>query len=192
MTRSVGILAYGSLIGEPGDELKPKIVRQICCRTPFKVEYARTSSTRKGAPTLVPYRAGGHVSAQILVVDLAIREAKDRLYRREFRKTHGAYTASKSFRIETRRNFQGIDDVIYASFVANIEGLTAGKLARHAISSARKLDNGKDGISYLMNAMKAGISTPLSESYKAEILKQTGTTSLSYALTTCRIACCSR
>lgn len=83
---SVGILAYGSLIGDPGAEIAPVILGRIECRTPFKVEYARTSVSRMGAPTLVPYDAGDHVAAQILVVDLPIHEATNRLYRRELHK----------------------------------------------------------------------------------------------------------
>ena len=49
MTNSIGILAYGSLIQEPGCEIAPAIVRRISCRTPFKVEYARKSNSRNGA-----------------------------------------------------------------------------------------------------------------------------------------------
>ena len=70
----VGILAYGSLIGDPGAEIEPHITRRISCRTPFKVEFARTSRTRKGGPTLVPYKDGSEVAAQILLVDLSLKE----------------------------------------------------------------------------------------------------------------------
>ena len=80
MTNSIGILAYGSLIHEPGCEIAPAIIRQIFCRTPFKVEYARKSNSRNGAPTLVPDNRGTKVTAQILVVDLTLCEAKDCLY----------------------------------------------------------------------------------------------------------------
>lgn len=41
---------------------------------------------------------------------------------------------------------------------------------------------GKDGISYLMNAIACGIETPLTPSYRAEILKQTNAESLEEAL----------
>ena len=86
MADTVGILAYGSLIGDPGPEIEPHITRRISCRTPFKVEFARTSRARKGGPTLVPYKDGSEVAAQILVVDLSLKEATNRLYRRETRK----------------------------------------------------------------------------------------------------------
>ena len=86
MADTIGILAYGSLIGDPGPEIEPHITRRIACRTPFKVEFARTSRTRKGGPTLVPYEKGSPVAAQILVVNVSLKEATDWLYRRETRK----------------------------------------------------------------------------------------------------------
>ena len=52
---SVGILAYGSLIAEPGVEIGSLIVRRIDILTPFSVEYARFSATRGGRPTAVPH-----------------------------------------------------------------------------------------------------------------------------------------
>ncbi len=51
----VGLLAYGSLQSDPGPELSPLIERRITdVLTPFAVEFARSSRTRAGAPTLVP------------------------------------------------------------------------------------------------------------------------------------------
>src|SRR4051812_39301785 len=83
----IGILAYGSLIDDPGVELGPKIVRHIPARTPFPVEYARVSATRGGAPTAVPHSAGCPVNAIVLVLseDVTIAHAKDMLWRREIR-----------------------------------------------------------------------------------------------------------
>ena len=52
---AVGILAYGSLIADPGVEIGPLIVRRIDTLTPFPVEYARFSATRGGRPTAVPH-----------------------------------------------------------------------------------------------------------------------------------------
>jgi len=43
---SVGILAYGSLIYEPGEEIGPLVVKRLSIETPFCVEFARSSSTR--------------------------------------------------------------------------------------------------------------------------------------------------
>ena len=192
MTNCIGILAYGSLIHEPGCEIAPAIVRRICCRTPFKVEYARKSNRRNGAPTLVPYDRGAHVAAQILVVDLPLCEAKHCLYRRETRKKDVTYTPPKNITpnsvvIKTLRKFEKIDKVIYTCIGANIKELTAEKLASLAICSARKRTDRRDGISYLIKAKKAvPVWTPLSDAYEAEIKRMTGAASLEEALNVCR------
>ncbi|GAA4131236.1 hypothetical protein ACFFTN_26415 [Aminobacter aganoensis] len=65
MGGAVGILAYGSLIGDPGAEIEPAITSRIACLTPFPVEFARQSRTRKGAPTLVPSERGASIRAQM-------------------------------------------------------------------------------------------------------------------------------
>lgn len=81
---SVGILAYGSLIADPGPEIEPAIVgRKDGVLTPFKVEFARTSNKRGGAPTLVPFSGGAHVLASLAILNLCEKDAADRLYRRE-------------------------------------------------------------------------------------------------------------
>jgi hypothetical protein len=55
-------------------------------------------------------------------------------------------------------------------------------LARLAIESARQLDNGRDGISYLLRAKRNGIVTPLSGPYEQEILRGTQSSTLEDAL----------
>jgi hypothetical protein len=193
MADTVGILAYGSLIGDPGPEIEPHITRRISCHTPFKVEFARASRTRNGGPTLVPYDAGAQVAAQILVVDLPLKEAMNRLYRRETRKigTDTSYVPPKVITqntvvIETISPFEGIEVVLYTRIGANIEGLTATRLAELAVESARVRQDGSDGISYLMNAKKCGIQTPLSPDYEKEILRLTDKASLEAALASTR------
>jgi hypothetical protein len=49
------------------------------------------------------------------------------------------------------------------------------------------LDNGRDGISYLLDAKRNGIVTPLSAPYELEILRRTETTTLGDALTKIRV-----
>ena len=191
-TNLCGILAYGSLIGDPGDEIAPTIERRIPCRTPFEVEFARSSDSRKGGPTLVPYEKGARVDAQILVVKLSIEDATNMLYRREVHKVGQrgvAYVSVKKASknrvvIKTEKDFEGVGTVLYTSIGDNIEGLNAGKLAELAITSAKMLSDRKDGISYLMDAKKHGIKTVLSEQYEAEILRRTGAVDLAgaYAL----------
>lgn len=59
MTR-IAILAYGSLIEDPGKELQPLISERIeDVETPFSIEFARSSRSRDGGPTLVPVEVGG-------------------------------------------------------------------------------------------------------------------------------------
>ena len=193
MASSVGILAYGSLIGDPGSEIGSKIVEVIDCRTPFKVEFARKSRSRSNAPTLVQFDKGGCVCGKVLVVDLDLQEAYDCLYRREINcvgcesKTYDHDNKKKdAVKIGELPEFKGIDSVMYADLPANIEDLTADKLANLAIESAKKRCDGRDGISYLINAKCTGIITPLSGEYETKILKLTDTTSLCDAREVCR------
>lgn len=181
MRGAVGILAYGSLIGDPGAEIEPVIIARIPCYTPFPVEFARQSRSRESAPTLVPSAGGSSVKAQILVVALDVREATDRLYRREIHAVGSArcYVSPKRQNadrvvVETLLDFEGLATVLYTNIGANIPHPTATGLAQLAISSARTLGDGSDGISYLDNAMKAGIETPLTGAYAAEILRLSG------------------
>ncbi len=55
-----GILAFGSLIDDPGQEILDVENCRIDCETPFNVEFARKSGkTRSYAPTLIPVEQGG-------------------------------------------------------------------------------------------------------------------------------------
>jgi hypothetical protein len=192
--KKIAILAYGSLIDEPGEELENCIVDRLGpILTPFKVEYARSSRTRGGAPTLVPVDRGGfQVSAVVFVLSdgKSEKEAKDMLWRRETRRAQGSYSpparpGPNSVLIKTILNFGGIVLVLYPSIQANITSpLTGRKLACLAIASARNpaVGKGKDGISYLLAAKSAGIWTPLTQEYESAILALAGTTTLEAAL----------
>ncbi|QEX18085.1 hypothetical protein FRZ44_33890 [Hypericibacter terrae] len=69
ITQTVGILAYGSLIDDPGEEIAGAIIRMTAdILTPFSIEFARRSRSRGGAcqTAAVPSWAGlesafGHV-----------------------------------------------------------------------------------------------------------------------------------
>ncbi|EHK52844.1 hypothetical protein MAXJ12_33179 [Mesorhizobium alhagi CCNWXJ12-2] len=52
MVGTVGILAYGSLIGDPGDEIAPIITSRLAFRHRSPVEFAGKVE-REGGPTLV-------------------------------------------------------------------------------------------------------------------------------------------
>ena len=167
----IGILAYGSLIEEPGIELEPLISERIeDIETPFNIEFARKSRTRGYAPTVIPVKNyGAPVMAVILVLneDVEIDDAKDYLWRRETGKD-GKYTNPKKptlqhVVVETIRDFGGVEIVLYTKIGANIDPLTPEILAEHAIKSARLEagENAKDGISYLLSLKRQNITTPL-------------------------------
>jgi hypothetical protein len=189
----IGILAFGSLIGSPGDEIAALEVaaeRRHGVLTPFPVEFARSSKKRGGAPTLVPYLHGGPVKAEILVVEATAQLAKDALWRRETDNLHSkrGYREPKSpgtntLVIKSFENFEGLPLVLAAFFPATIEHPTPTRLAELAIQSAqdRTVRSGRDGISYLIEVKRYGIVTPLSPRYEREILRITGTATLAEA-----------
>lgn len=188
---SVGILAYGSLIANPGDEINAVMTgTKSGVETPFNVEFARSSRERHGAPTLVPVEVGGaRVQAYILLLDASVEDATDRLYRREINQVGTAkrYKHSENPGVDTvivkrLMNFHDMDVVLYTHIGKNIDDLTPAKLAQLAIKSAQELDNGRDGISYLIDAKRHGIKTKLSDAYEEEIKKQLGPKDLDEAL----------
>ncbi len=189
--KKIGILAFGSLIGDSGPELAPKIIMRIKTPTPFPVEYGRYSQTRGGAPTLVPHPAGAPVSGEILVLDDAttVAEARDMLWRRERRieGTGDAYvagTSPNSVLVHEITDSPCVSTVLFTDFrpEGKIDKPKPDELARKAIQSVKTAKDGKDGITYLINNIAAGIKTPLTTEYEAEILKQTKTRSLQDAL----------
>jgi hypothetical protein len=193
----IGVLAYGSLITDPGPELQAVILsHRDGVSTPFEVEYARSSAGRKGAPTLVPVAEGGaSVLATIFEVSVSADEAADIVYRRETGKigtgrkyVEPANPTANTVIIECFADFEGFEVVLSTRIGANIEPLSADTLATLALKSAREAAPGKDGITYLMNAMGSGIVTPLTSAYEAAILTETGARDLAAALAAVRPA----
>lgn len=187
----VGILAYGSLIAEPGIEIGPLIGRRIETLTPFPVEFARYSATRGGAPTAVPHSSGKPVRAEVLVLadNITLTEAHNLLWRRETRNEGSARTYRESAQpnaviVLDLPGFCGLEHVLYTDF--NPEGKIAApdpaSLADAAIMSVGRAAPGKDGISYLIGLLHAGVETTLTARYVAEILSRTGTNDLESAL----------
>jgi hypothetical protein len=194
----IGILAYGSLIDDPGREIQPLIVRFIeDVRTPFSIEFARSSATRDGAPTLVPISTGGSpVKAKILALGdhVSLETARNILWRRET----GRVGPTQSYKPPDQPNentvlvddfagLAGLDVVISARIGSNITPLTPDRLAKLAIGSARASAGAerRDGISYLMSAKLNGLATPLSADYEAAILRMTGAANLEEAWAIC-------
>lgn len=196
--KTVGVLAYGSLIDEPGPEISEAAIgTKQDVLTPFRIEFARKSNSRGGAPTLVPVTEGGsHVCSQIFLLDTTEDEAANRLWRRETRKIGSGrpyvppiHAGQNNVVVERLENFAGVDVVIYTRIAGNITPLSAEYLARLAIASVRKAEAGLDGISYLIAAKSNGIVTVLSAAYEAEIMKQSQCQSLEEALARHRLQC---
>lgn len=195
--KKIGILAFGSLIGDPGIEIAPKIIMRIKTQTPFGVEYGRYSGTRGGAPTLVPHPTGGPVSGEILVLDdaVTVAEARDMLWRRERRKegtgeTYLEGTTANSVLVREWADSPCVERVLYTDF--HLEGKVAkpepAELAKRAIESVKTAKEGMDGITYLKSNLASGVKTKLTVDYEAEILKQTKANSLEEALRKARTA----
>ena len=121
---NIGILAYGSLIEDPGIELKPLICERIKnVETPFNIEFARSSSSRDRAPTVVPVSGfGSPVKAIIMVLHegISLEKAKDLLWRRETRKEGSSkhYSAPENpspnkVVVATIPKFCGVEVVLY-------------------------------------------------------------------------------
>ena len=169
----IGILAFGSLIGNPGDEIAALEVpaeRKRGVVTPFPVEFARSSTKRGGAPTVVPFPNGGRVNADIIVVEATDQRAKDALWRRETDNLDSKRGYRKSTNpgrntlvIKPFDNFEGLPLVLAAFFAATIEHPTPTRLAELAVQSAqdRTVRLGRDGISYLMETKRYGIRDPV-------------------------------
>jgi hypothetical protein len=198
--RLIGIMAYGSLVEDPGPEIEAARARIISgLTTPFKVEFARKSRSRGDAPTLIPVAQGGaHLPTQIIVLKehISEAEAQNLIWRRETRqigsgrpyiaKEHPSANTTIVRRIE---DIGGVDVVFYTEIGSNIEPLTSAELARLAIESVMKAEPDKDGISYLMATLGRQVETPLSNPYREEILRRVGVNSLAGALEVLRKAC---
>lgn len=187
----LGILAYGSLICDPGDELLGIIETRRETVTPFNVEYARSSSSRDGAPTpTVVENCGAPVRAVLFVLTASgdLEEATDVLYRREMHEPAGStrqYNRSKSgaVRIEELQDFLTIDTVLFTNTKVTHPNPSAAKLADLAIQSAT-MPAGKrreDGISYLKSMKNCGVITALTEAYENAILQRLGANDLEEA-----------
>ena len=195
MSGRIGILAYGSLIEEPGEEIEPLIVSRIKnVTTPFSIEFARSSKTRGGAPTVIPVESGGsRVKAQIVELSdlVTIREAESLLWRRETGRVgqnieykRPEIVVLNTMLVEHIHNLHEIDTVLYTILGSNIEDVSPNKLADLAIASVKEAagKNGREGISYLLSLDRCGIITKMSNEYERAILNKTGTYSLQEAL----------
>lgn len=197
--RCIGILAYGSLIEDPGFEIEPHIIETISdTETPFRIEFVRTSPIRGGGPTVVPVEHGGSsVRGTVFVLHESItrKRALDLLWRRETRNEGTTLGYKKPTRPDPNkmlavelRNFAALGVVFYAKFGATLADPTPDELADLAIKSVATEagKRGRDGISYLLSLKRQGIVTPLMAAYERAVLDRTSAASLDEALTAVR------
>ena len=196
----LGILAYGSLMYDPGAEIEAATARVIPdVETPFEIEYARKSSSRSNAPTLIPVPdgKGARVNARIIVLKPEISEdqAKNFLYRRELHRVADeqlkyatpSEPSNNRVTIEIAMNLCGVETVLYTQLGSNLPDILsdavtpeikAAQLAELAIASLTEdtFKDCKDGIWYLAQAIDSGVQTPLTNQYYQTILRTTGGT----------------
>ncbi|MDD2709257.1 MAG: hypothetical protein PHV34_14820 [Verrucomicrobiae bacterium] len=188
---NVGILAYGSLIRDPGSEIEPLIVKRIPTQTPFSVEYARLSIKRGGGATVVPHPDGQTVKSEILLLKqtVSLPIAKDILWRRETGnegtgKRYPDGHSPNSVLVKDWPQLGGISHVLYTDFpdAGKIANPNPRQLATAAVASVSKAPAGKDGISYLIQVSESGVETVLTSKYRVEILRIAEVNTLEEAL----------
>jgi hypothetical protein len=113
------------------------------------------------------------------------------LWRRERRReglgeTYSRGTGENCVLVEEFHDGPCVSTVLYTDFNASgkLPHSTAADLAKKAIESVAKDPEGRGAITYLIDAIRSGIETPLTADYKAEILKQTMALTLEEALKT--------
>jgi hypothetical protein len=194
------MLAYGSLRWDPGHlaDVLDLNARAEWVETPFPIEFARSSTgTRGGGPSLIPVDNGGaRVSAPVVPFRdrMSVQEAQTLIWRREVRATEGEYNPLRSpgpnkVYVDEHQGISDAFDVVLAVRIgANITPLTADVLAACAIRSAQSEAGAarRDGISYLIEAKRCGVETPLSPAYEAAVLGALGVASLEEALLAAR------
>jgi hypothetical protein len=208
----IGILAYGSLIADPGWEIIDQTDSMIHpVETPFPVEYARRSKTRANAPTLVPVPFGKGVPVQATVIvlkkEILLQQAKDILYRREIHRicdTKKVYREpdsqdSNKMRIVLLNNFAGVNTVLYTKLATNFQPILDDEYNDHQKSdllcaaaceslTEETFHSCQDGIHYLNAAIHSGVKTRLTELYAQAILKVAGNNVVELALARAIIA----
>lgn len=164
-----GILAFGSLIWEPGQLEKLRKIDEREYETPWPVEFAHSSTYRGGAPTLVRVTHGKKVMGRLYLYSNDAQEVIQALADRERTKLDkiGSFT------------HLGIP-IYFADLSLNITPLTPNQLAKLTIESVKKCP-GRNGILYLRKCIEHGINTELTPEYTAAILRETKTKNLNEA-----------
>lgn len=185
-TRTLAVLAYGSLLAHPGRWLGCNSTFLIRCETPFGVEYGGRSDRRMGAPTLVRQDGASPVRGGLFILPLINTSINVALVREELRKREGAISDKP-----IREMLFHDHHVVYADFAAKITDadLVALRLAEFAIRSARKCAaSGRpflNGIRYLSENLEWGVETDLTRAYMDTVVSRCGVGTLDEAEQKC-------
>jgi hypothetical protein len=163
----IAIVAYGSLIYEPGEALAELVQETEPYRTPFSVEYGRQSKKWGGGPVLTVDPRGEPVDGQrmILKPGLTLGEVIDVLAARE-----GIPSAHGIIEIES----PGALTELTCALPRNLEAddMAPAALAARAASS---VSNGAlNGVAYLRGAVGVGVRTARTDEYVAALLETSG------------------
>jgi hypothetical protein len=171
-----GILAFGSLIWEPGELVSLEKVGEVICTTPWPVEFGRSSRRRGWAPTLVKVRRGLKVRARVLLYRDDPDHVEATLAKRE-----GINLAKRPKDIKACLvPGVSVKPIWYSGLAPNITRPSPHCLARLAIASVKPCPEG-NGIRYLRECLKLSIRTSMTQAYRDEILRITGQTNLEEA-----------
>jgi len=169
--RQIAIMAYGSVIDDPGPAIEPLVVERRRCRTPFPVEFARASVRWGGGPVVVPSPRGGPVDGFLLLLspDVGLGAAVELLRQRE------GLPGGRGV-IEVAQ--PGELMIIAASLPLNLrpEDMTPTALARRAAASV--VHGPRNGVAYLRRVLDSGVRTPLTAAYVEALLELTGASSI--------------
>jgi hypothetical protein len=167
-------MAYGSLIADPGPELRALIVDRVSHRTPFPVEFGRASRRWGGGPVLVPHPAGAPVDGELLVLNpmVGLGQAVEAMRERE-----GLPSADGVVEVGAI----GAWLVLAASLPRNLPApdLEPEALARRAAASV--CAGPRNGVAYLRTVMDGGVCTPRTDAYARAVLRLAGAETLEEA-----------
>ncbi len=166
---NIGIYGYGSLLKDAGEKIEPRVIGRIPISSPWPIEYARQSNPWGGGPTLALHQSGGKVQGQILVLSVqsdALSDAREWLREREGKPPRAWIKEMK---------LGGFDHVLYCDLEPTLSeaDIKPDSLARFAIESVR-IKPEKNGIRYLRQNIERDLITPLTYSYRDEILRLSG------------------
>ena len=170
----IAIVAYGSLIHQPGEELAELIAAREPCTTHFPVEYGRCSPKWGGGPVLTIDPRGGPVEGMRLLL-------------------HGGTPLGRAIDVLARREgIPGAEGIVELPEDGPVTALTCA-LPRNldldemepAVLAARALESvasgPANGVAYLRGAVASGVRTPRTDAYVAEVLAQSGAPDLATA-----------